>query len=99
MRLIKSGVILESEAGATIADIEAATDAKWTLSKAQSAKYMNGVTFGRYLMFLKRYMMVTYNQIWCIKYSVIHALDTRVSQDINRANWTAINDELDVSIT
>lgn len=34
MRLIKSGVILESEAGATIADIEAATDAKWTLSKA-----------------------------------------------------------------
>lgn len=61
LRLIKSGVILESEAGATYADIEADTGAKWALSQPQSARYMNGVTFGRYLVFLKRYMRYAYN--------------------------------------
>ena len=61
MRLVKSGVILESETGATYDAIAAATDATWALSNAQSAKYMNGVTFGRYLIFLKRYMKHAYN--------------------------------------
>lgn len=56
LRLVKTGVILESEAGGTYSDIEASKEAKWTLNKPQSAQYLNGVTFGRYLIFLKRYM-------------------------------------------
>ena len=61
---------------------------------------MNGITFGAYIIFLKRYMKHAYNQIWSIRYSVIHAMKSGASEAINRENWMAINGELDnISIT
>jgi len=61
---------------------------------------MNGTTFGRYLIFLKMYMKHHYNQIWSYRVSIMHDLQSGIGEVVRRANWTAINNELDkISIT
>ena len=91
------GVLSEADAEGSYDEIQARSEAKITLSKKQSARYMNGQTFGRYLVFLKTYMKQNYNQIWSFRISIMHDLKSGFGEDVYRANWTDINSELDVS--
>ena len=90
-------MLSEADAEGSYDEIQARSEAKIALSKKQSARYMNGQTFGRYLVFLKTYMKQNYNQIWSLRISIMHDLKSGFGEDVYRANWTEINSELDVS--
>lgn len=61
---------------------------------------MNGVVFSKYLVFLKKHMKLTYNQIWSFKVATLHETKSGADQLTVAENWNIINAELDkISIT
>ena len=100
LRLIKVGVLKHARSGfdvETVEKIKASSEEKWPLSKSDSVRYMNGILFGRYLIFLKKHMKHQWNQIW--SFQVKHFKEMRSGKDeqVVVENWNIINNELDVS--
>ena len=99
LRLLQTNVLSEIEAGCTFEEAKAEQDTKLTLelSKTLSGKYINGIIFARYLVFLKKHMKRSFNQIWSFKVACLHDLKSGVGEIIVAENWNTINAELDVS--
>ena len=99
LRLLHTNVISEIEANCSYENAKNVEnpDQLQELNKPLTGKYMSGVLFARYLLFLKKHMKRSFNQIWSFKGSCLHDLKAGTGEIIVAENWNAINAELDVS--